>query len=60
MNSLALANLLRQVVEPVDNLIDCILALAGSKLMSSKVLKSNLSDHLPVLSVFELPGPKSP
>ena len=40
--------------------IDNILAPAGWKLVSSKVLKSDLSDHLPVVSVFELPTTKSP
>ncbi len=40
--------------------IDFILAPAGWKLVSSKVLKSDLSDHLPVLSVFEVLVGKTP
>lgn len=40
--------------------IDNILAPAGWKLVSSKVLKSDFSDHLPMVSVFALPDSKSP
>ena len=40
--------------------IDFVLAPASWKLVSSKVLKSDLSDHLPVVSVFEVVEAKSP
>jgi endonuclease/exonuclease/phosphatase family metal-dependent hydrolase len=40
--------------------IDNILAPIGWKLVSSEVLSSDLSDHLPVLSVFEIREEKMP
>lgn len=60
MNRPGPASLRRQAVEPVDNRFDCILAPADRKLVSSKVLKSDVSARLLVVREFTLPDPKAP